>query len=111
NPRGSFTFNGQYTGNGFADYLLGLVQTASGNVPLSLFGVGHSPYSALYVDETFRVSRSVTINAGVRWDHWWEKTFVRGAGTTFDLKTGKAVAGQSSNGQVDLTAQPVAPFY
>lgn len=111
NPRGSFTFNGQYTGNGFADYLLGLVQTASANVPLALFGVAHSPYSAIYADETFRVSRNVTINAGVRWDYWWQKAFVRGAGTTFDPANGKAVAGQNASGQVDLTAQPVAPFY
>jgi hypothetical protein len=36
---------------------------------------------------------------------------VRGAGTTFDLRTGKAVAGENSKGQVDLTAQPVAPFF
>jgi hypothetical protein len=111
NPRGAFTFNGQYTGNGFADYLLGLVQAASANVPLALFGVAHSPYSALYADETFRIHPNVTINAGVRWDYWWEKAFVRGAGATFDLQNGKAVAGQNSKGQVDLSAQPVAPFY
>ena len=111
NPRGSFTFNSQYTGNAFADYLLGLVQTASANVPLSLFGIAHSPYSALYADDTWRVHPNLTINAGVRWDYWWAKAFVRGAGTTFDAKTGKAVAGENSQGQVDLSAQPVAPFY
>ena len=111
NPRGSFTFNSQYTGDGFADYLLGLVQTAASNTPLASFGVAHAPYSALYADDTFRVLPNLTLNAGVRWDYWWEKAFVRGAGTTFDLRTGKAVAGENSQGQVDLTAQPIAPFY
>jgi hypothetical protein len=111
NPRGSFTFNGQYTGDGFADYLLGLVQNAQSNTPLASFGVAHAPYSALYADDTFRVLPNLTLNAGVRWDYWWEKAFVRGAGTTFDLRTGKAVAGENSKGQVDLTAQPIAPFY
>ncbi|MEK7407228.1 MAG: carboxypeptidase regulatory-like domain-containing protein [Acidobacteriota bacterium] len=111
NPRGAFAFNSQYTGNGFADYLLGLVQNAVGNVPLALFGIAHSPYSALYVDDTWRVHPNVTLNAGVRWDYWWHKAFVRGAGTTFDSKIGKAVAGENKKGQVDLTAQPVAPFY
>ena len=111
NPRGSFTFNSQYTGDGFADYLLGLVQTASANVPLATFGVAHAPYSALYADDTFRVLPNLTLNAGVRWDYWWEKAFVRGAGTTFDNRIGKAVAGENGSGQVDLTAQPVAPFY
>ena len=111
NPRGNFTFNGQYTGNGFADYLLGLVQNAAANAPLAAFGIAHSPYSAMFVDDTWRVLPNLTINAGVRWDQWWEKAFVRGAGTTFDLRTGKAVAGENSQGQVDLTAQPIAPSY
>jgi hypothetical protein len=111
NPRGTFTFTGQYTGNGFADYLLGLVQNAAANATLADFGMAHSPYSAMYVDDTWRVHPNLTINAGVRWDHWWEKAFVRGAGTTFDLRTGKAVAGENSRGQVDLSAQPIAPFF
>ncbi|MBI4907551.1 MAG: TonB-dependent receptor [Acidobacteria bacterium] len=110
-PRGSFTFNSQYTGDGFADYLLGLVQVAGANVPLALFGIAHSPYTGMYVDETWRAHPNLTINAGVRWDYWWDKGFVRGGGTTFDLKTGKAIAGENAAGQVDLTAQPVAPFY
>ncbi len=111
NPRGAFTFNGQYTGNGFADYLLGLVQTAAANTDLAVFGVAHAPYSAMYVDETWRVLPNLTLNAGIRWDYWWDKAFVRGAGTTFDLATGQSVAGENPSGQVDLTAQPVAPFF
>ena len=111
NPRGAFTFNSQYTGNSFADYLLGLVQNAAANASLALFGVAHAPYSALYADETYRLHRNVTINAGVRWDYWWNKAFVRGVGTTFDFKTGKSVAGENSNGQVDLTAQPISSFF
>ncbi len=111
NPRGNFTFNSQYTGNGFSDYLLGLVQSAAANVPLASFGIAHSPYSGLYVDDSWRILPNLSVNAGLRWDYWWEKAFVRGAGTTFDVKTGKAVAGENSAGQVDLTSQPVAPFY
>ncbi len=111
NPRGAFTFNGQYTGNGFADYLLGLVQTAAANTDLALYGIAHSPYSAIYADETWRVLPNLTLNAGIRWDYWWDKAFVRGVGTTFDLQTGQAVAGENSAGQVDLTAQPISPFF
>lgn len=109
-PRGTFTFNGQYTGNGFADYLLGLVQSARANVPLADFAMAHSPYTALYADDTWRITPSLTIEFGVRWDYWWEKTLVRGAGSTFDTKIGKAVAGETPDHKVDLSAQPVAPF-
>jgi hypothetical protein len=111
NPRGNFTFNSQYTGNGFADYLLGLVQTAASNACLSLYGIAHSPYSALYADDTFRLLPNLTLNVGVRWDYWWNRAFVRGVGTTFDLARGQSVAGENSKGQVDLTAQPISPYF
>jgi hypothetical protein len=109
-PRGSFTFNGQYTGNSFADYLLGLVQSASRNFPLGNFGVAHSPYEAIYAQDDFRLSRRLTLNLGLRFDHWNEKQFVRGCGATFDPAIGKILAGQNKSGQVDLTCQPVGPF-
>src|SRR5260370_3539647 len=64
-PRGSFTFNSQYTGNSFADYLLGLVQSTSRNFPLGDFGVAHAPYDAFYVQDDFRASRRLTITLGV----------------------------------------------
>lgn len=109
-PRGSFTFNGQYSGNSFADYLLGLVQSASRNFPLGDFGVAHSPYEALYVQDDVRVSRRLTLNLGLRVDHWNEKQFVRGCGATFDPTRGKILAGENKAGKVDLTCQPVGPF-
>ena len=111
NPRGAFTFNGQYSGNSFADYMLGLVQTAAANTDLALYGVAHAPYSAMYVDETWRVLPNLTLNGGIRWDYWWDKAFVRGVGTTFDVQTGQAVAAENSAGQVDLTAQPISPYF
>jgi hypothetical protein len=109
-PRGSFTFNGQYTGNSFADYLLGLVQTTSRNFPLGDFGVAHAPYDAVYLQDDFRVSRRLTLNLGARYDHWNAKQFVRGCGATFDPVSGKILAGENKNGQVDLTCQPVGPY-
>ena len=109
-PRGTFTFNGQYTGNSFADYLLGLVQSVSRNFPLGDFGVAHSPYEAFYAQDDFRVSRSLTLNIGLRFDHWNEKQFVRGCGATFDQARGKVIAGENKAGKIDLTCQPVGPF-
>src|SRR5262249_35352621 len=49
-------------------------------------------------------------NLGLRLDHWHERAFVRGTGATFDLSRGKVVAGENDARQVDLSAQPVAPF-
>lgn len=108
--RGNFTFNGQYTGNGFADYLLGLTSAGGRNFPLQTFGMKHSPYSAIYVQDAWKPTSTLTINLGLRYDRWHEKRAVRGNVTSFDPASGRAIAGEDKNGQVDLTAQPVARF-
>lgn len=108
---GSWTFNGQYTGDGFADYLLGYGATAQRNFPIELFGTAHTPYSALFVQDFWKVHPRVTISAGLRFDYWHEKSPVRGIGTSFDPKLGKAVAAEDKNGQVDLTAIAVSRFF
>lgn len=108
--RGNFAFNGQYTGDGFADYLLGYVASSNRNYPIATFGQSSAPYSGLYVQDSWKAARSLTINLGVRLDYWHARTFVRNNGSTFDPSIGKAVASVDGNGSVDLTAQPVAKY-
>ncbi|MBM3738381.1 MAG: TonB-dependent receptor [Acidobacteria bacterium] len=109
-PRGTFNFNGQYTGDGFGDYLLGLLANNERNYPLNSFGMAHSPYSALYLQDFFKVTPRITMNVGLRWDYWHEKGLVRNTGATFLPRIGKVVASVDKNGQVDLSSQAVSPF-
>jgi hypothetical protein len=111
NPRGTFNFNGQYTGNAFADYLLGLTSSSNRNYPLAPFGLDHSPYSGLYAQDSWKVTPNFTITYGVRYERWWERTLKAGNGSSFDLTTGKAIAGLDSDGKVNLTQQPVAQYF
>ncbi|MCW5978589.1 MAG: TonB-dependent receptor [Bryobacteraceae bacterium] len=108
--RGSFDFNGQYTNDAFADYLLGLVSFTRRNYPAAKFGMAHSPYSGAYVQDFWRVHQNLTLNLGLRYDYWHEKAAYRGQAATFVPELGKVVAGEDQNGNVDLGAQPVAPF-
>ncbi len=108
--RGNFSFNGQYSGDGFADYLLGLTSAGGRNFPLQTFGMKHSPYSAVYFQDAWKPTSNLTVNFGVRYDRWHAKRAVRGNVTSFDPISGRAVAGEDKNGVVDLTAQPVARF-
>jgi hypothetical protein len=108
--RGNFTFNGQYTGNGFADYLLGYTSAGGRNFPLQTFGMKHSPYSAVYIQDAWKPTANLTVNLGLRYDRWHAKRAVRGNVTSFDPASGRAVAGEDKNGQLDLTAQPVSRF-
>jgi Carboxypeptidase regulatory-like domain len=110
NSRGTFGFNGQYTGDGFADFLLGYLQSSSRNYPIQTFGMANTPYSGIYVQDFWKLSPNLTVNLGVRFDIWHERAAIRGNHSAFDLKLGKAIAGENKEGKVDLTAQPVAPF-
>ncbi len=67
NTQGQFGFNGQYTGNDFADFLLGY----SNNYQEQAFkGQGHwnAPSLALYVQDNWRATSRLTLNLGLRWD-------------------------------------------
>jgi hypothetical protein len=65
--QGGFAFNGFYTGNDFADYLLGY---ANSYFESAVQGTGHwsSPSFALYFQDNYRVNRRLTLNLGLRWD-------------------------------------------
>lgn len=68
NPRGSFVFTGAATGNDFADFLVGLPDTSTlafGNADKYL----RQSVTNLYVNDTWRVTPELTINAGLRWDY------------------------------------------
>jgi hypothetical protein len=81
---GSFLFFGTETGSDFADFLLG-VPSQYNQSQLQPF-YGRNKYVGLYGQDSWRVTRSLTLNYGLRWDRiepWYEKynqiaTFVPG---------------------------------
>ena len=67
NTQGSFTFNNNFTGNDFADFLLG---SASGYNELAVQDKGYwnNVSWAAYVQDNWRVNNRLTLNLGIRWD-------------------------------------------
>ncbi len=67
--RGSFVFTGLYTGNDFADYLLGLPQQAT-----KQFGPGTEQFRStswdLFVQDDWRATDKITVNAGLRYEYF-----------------------------------------
>ena len=55
-PRGGFTFNGQFTGNPVADFLLGYCSTCTGAFGSSR-STYHSPTIAPFIDDNWQINR------------------------------------------------------
>ncbi len=99
NPRGAFTFTGAYTappatgsgfpvfGSDFADFLLGVPDTASvayGNADKYF---RQSLYDAFITDD-WRIGPSLTVNAGMRWEYGSPITEEYGRLVNLDIASG-----------------------
>ena len=83
---GWFTFNGSRTGGGrlgFADLLLGLPsQFRQGGIQDIQ---QHMNYVGAYLQDTWRVSDRLTLNAGVRWEPYYSAVDEAGYASHFEL--------------------------
>ncbi len=77
-PRGQYTFTGAFTqdlanpgstGDGFADFLIGLPQFTARTVGFSQAYLRQNSYAGYFQDD-WRVSSSLTVNLGVRYEYY-----------------------------------------
>ena len=65
--QGNYTFNGTYTGDGFADFLLGYAATYN-ELAVQDSGDWHTNTIAVYVQDNWRANNHLTLNLGLRWE-------------------------------------------
>lgn len=98
---GKFTFRSTYTGNAFADFLLGFPDNVFRNYFQNLFG-NWDDFKHFYIQDNYRVTQNLTLNLGLRYEINPFFHGIRNQTTGFDLRTGKVVVPN----HLDLTAQP-----
>jgi hypothetical protein len=65
--QGGFGFDGTFTGNDFADFLLGNAKSYQ-ELAVQDHGLWNNVSWAAYIQDNWRVNRRLTLNLGLRWD-------------------------------------------
>ena len=105
NSSGTFNFNGSYSGNNLADFLMGYPRSASRSSFRSLWGNAGN-FQSFYVQDNYHARSNLTINAGLRWEiNPFYNSGDKGQITGFDLSNGKLVLPRNYS----LNAQPLTP--
>ncbi|HZO57315.1 MAG TPA: TonB-dependent receptor [Bryobacteraceae bacterium] len=90
NVYGTYNFNGNYTGIGYADFLLGIPQTTSLALPNPNRHLRGTTWG-VYAQDQFKVSSRLTVNYGVRMQVQHPYTDTLGALYSWDPKTNALV--------------------
>ncbi len=100
---GNFAFNGTWSGNAYADFLLGLPYTSTRLNPI-VNRKQTSKELGLFITDTFKATPKLTLDIGMRWDRFSPSTYDDGLMFNWDRETGAVVV-------PDKAASKVSTYY
>lgn len=106
--RGSYTFTGQYTGIGYADFLLGYPSATSKPTPNNFITRNISSQYGMYLQDDWKLTPTLTINAGIRYDLQWFRPSPYGNGALYIPSLKEVVVFSDSYPSANATI-PVVP--
>ncbi|HUL51091.1 MAG TPA: TonB-dependent receptor [Candidatus Nitrosotalea sp.] len=106
--RGAFTFNGQFSGNAFADFLLGYPSAAQVGIGRA-DEKGRSTWIHVYGQDDWKVNHNLTINYGLRYEINGQMKDVDNRLSAIDLSVpgGRFVIASDEKGNISPSAQPL----
>ncbi len=108
--RGAYSFNGQYSGNAYADFLLGYPASTQKPNPNNQILRSLSHQAGAFIQDDWKVSRNLTINAGLRYDIQYFDDSPYGNNSLYIPSLGKIVIFGSSYPGANAP-QPVIPAF
>ncbi len=106
---GNYSFNGNITGVGYADFLLGIPNSTSRLEPL-VNRPNHNKQAGFFVTDTFKVTPKLTLDYGLRWDYYANASFDDGLMYNFDLKTGSVIVPADVKDKIHPLYDPRIPI-
>jgi hypothetical protein len=102
---GSFSFNGSLTGSPYADFLLGMPLSSSRVDPITNRTQRAYEFGAFLTD-TFKVTRQLTLDYGLRWDYFRHAKFEDGLQYNWNPQTGEVVVPEEARSRVSPLYSP-----
>ncbi len=113
-PGGTFAFDNGYTasklgakdGYSFASFMLGFPTSGSAQEPAASMGTMY--YSGVFISDAFRMTKKLTINAGLRWEQPGSFHERSGSLTTLDLTLAQPTLAAAAGANIDGTNKVVS---
>jgi hypothetical protein len=111
NARGAFTYTGQFTGNAFADFLLGYPTSATSGIGRGDED-GRTSWMHVYAQDDWRMRSNLTVNVGLRYEYNRHMSDVDNRLSSVDLATpgGRFVIASDENGHISPDAAELLPL-
>ena len=110
NARGAFTYNGQWSGNAFADFLLGYPSSAAVGIGRA-DEHGRSTWFHTYLQDDWKVTSNLTVNYGLRYEINSQMADINNRLSAIDVTTpgGRFVIASDDSGKMSPDANALLP--
>lgn len=108
--RGDFTFNGSYSGNSFADFLLSVPFQGRRTFPRNSFGIKPMANEHFFIQDDWKLTPRLTLNVGLRYELNHPPNVLNNQMASADPVTKQIVVASDSSGKINVEGQQIGRF-